>query len=342
MRDRPRERGRRRRAAGRRGVVLRVAPELERHRDGVLAPAAARPRRSPRRRSSRRARGRRRPARPRGPRRGAQRAMERVGGQVGGVQLARATARPAPRRSRVVPTRAASNRCSPSTSVHGRRAGGGQRAAARRRRSPPATTRSPSTRHRHADQVAAERAAGMAVKAPGTQAPRPIGRGEMLFEAFAVHDRLSLRPAVPAQAVTPALVEAASRACARSRSRDVEAELRRAARASALRLDGVARALVATRRRSRTTSVQGLRARLPLRRRRRAACRAALVLAVDLRVRRAERGAARAFLPRDRRAATSASTRTLEALRRSALPAQVLRSVMPGRCCRGGRRRSPG
>ena len=211
VRDHPREPDRVGAAAGRGGVVLLVAPELERHRDGVLAQqmrghggvhaAAHRHQHAPVVHRHVGATGR-----------GAERAMERVGGQIGGVQLS--GRQPAQfLRDRGRAHARGVEEVLALDQVHGRGAGGGQRAATVgvEARLHDAIA---GDHHRHADQVAAQRAPGVAVKAPGTQSAAPVGRGEMLFKAFAVHDRLSLRPAVLDAADDAELRRSDGRACA--------------------------------------------------------------------------------------------------------------------------------
>ena len=160
------------RAARSLAVVLRVRPQLERHRRGVLLheqrrhrrvdPAAHRhQRRAPDPAPARRRRGRRR-----------QRAVERVGGQVGGVELARRRRR-ARRRSRA--GRRARRRARTRLDQRdGRRAGRRHRPAAGGVEAA-AVTRSPSTRTRDADQVAAAAPPAAPSWAPGGRTPSPAG-----------------------------------------------------------------------------------------------------------------------------------------------------------------------
>ena len=128
------------------------------------------------------------------PRSGAQRAVQRVRGEIRRVQLARREpaellddrARPDPRGVEQQLT---------LDQRHDRRAGRGQRAAARGVE-PGLDDAVALDADRDADQVTADRTAGGAVMPPGKHNAAPIGRGEMLFESFAVHDRLSLGLAV--------------------------------------------------------------------------------------------------------------------------------------------------
>ena len=190
------------------GVVLRVAPQLQRHRDrrpradeqrgdGGVHAAAHRDQRA-----AGSAATRRRPRPPR-PARGA--ARPRPGRPRAACP---ARARRARRRSPRTPTRAASSSGSPSTSVTA---------------AEPAAVSAPQPvgvepgldhaiavdAHGDADQVTAERAAGVRRHARRNADAAPVGRGEMLFEALAVHERLSLGPAVDRAVGEAGLVEAA-------------------------------------------------------------------------------------------------------------------------------------
>ena len=95
VRERPRFAHGRRRAARALGVVLRVGPQLDRHRDHVVARLGAEQRHDGRvdaaAHGHERAAGHPRRA-PVGPGRGPERAVQRVGGQLGRVQLARTQA----------------------------------------------------------------------------------------------------------------------------------------------------------------------------------------------------------------------------------------------------------
>ena len=63
--------------------------------------------------------------------------------------------------------------------------------------------------HGDADQVAAERAAGGAVEAPGKHDAAPDGRGEVFTEALAIHERRVYDRRLIAQSVRPASLKSA-------------------------------------------------------------------------------------------------------------------------------------
>ena len=196
MRDRAGEPDGVGRAAGRLGVVLLVAPELHRDRDGV-APRA-------------------RPAAPATaestppliatsvrPDSGATAAVRDAAPRARcSASAARSAACSLPGESPPssaaisrVPTRAASSSSSPQTSVTA------ALPAAVSAPQPEASKRGLDDAiavhaHGDADQIPADRAPGMAVEAPGKHDAAPHGRGEVFSEALAVHGPPSLGGAV--------------------------------------------------------------------------------------------------------------------------------------------------
>ena len=307
VRDRAREPHRVGRAAGRRGVVLDVAPELQRDRDGVLArPAAPRPR-SPRRRSSRRAcaptSGTDADARS-----GAQRAVQRVGGQIGRVQLAGREPAELRRRSRACP--------------RARRPAAARRRPASRPPSPAAVS-APQPEasnagldhavavdpHRDADQIAAQRARRRRRHAPGKHDAAPIGRGEVFFEALAVHDRRvydrRLSRAVGEAGLVEAAVELRDVACGRAMS-----DGRRAGEVVALLPVLTALPSAVAARSSVMTTVSQLAPSAPRHLAGAASAGDRAAVAADAMAQRAVQRGDRGLLAADRRHETSGSTRS--------------------------------
>ena len=178
------------RAAGRLGVVLRVRPQLERDRDRLAAGPVHQQRGDGRvdatAHGDERAAGLRRE---RGTRAGRapERAMQRVRRQVRRMQLAgRQAAKLGGDLARADPRRV--EHALALHQGHGGRAGGGERAAALgvEARGVHAVA---GYAHGDADQVTASGAAGGAVEGPGKRATAPMGRGQMLGEALAIHER---------------------------------------------------------------------------------------------------------------------------------------------------------
>ncbi len=214
------------RAAGRRGVVLGVAPELQRHRDrvrtheqrgdrGVHAAAHRDQHALLVQRHAGLARGR------------PQRAVQRVRRPARPRAACPARARRAPRRSTATLTRAASRIDSPSTSVTAAEpaaVSAPQPDGVKARRDHPRALDD----HGDPDQVPADRASRGAVMAPGKHCAAPIGRGEMLFKSLAVHRPLESRTGARCeQSVRPSLSKRRSSLIAASLSKTSQTFCRR-------------------------------------------------------------------------------------------------------------------
>ena len=193
VRDRAGEPDGVRRAAGRLGVVLLVAPELDRDRDGV-APRARDQQRGDRRVDAAAHRDERAPR------------IDATAAPPDARPSARCSASEArsaacslpgespPSSSAIarVPTRAASSSSSPADQRHGRAAPAAVRSAAARGVEAGLDDAIAVHAHGDADQVPADRAPGVAVEAPGKHDAAPHGRGEVFGEALAVHGPPSL------------------------------------------------------------------------------------------------------------------------------------------------------
>jgi hypothetical protein len=190
VRDRAGDAHRVRRAAGRFRVVGGIRPQLQRDRhrvapgavdeqcgDGRVDAAAHGDQRALRRGRQRRARAHGRAERP----------VQRVGGEVGGVQLAGREAAEFGRDLARADARGVEHALAVDEQ-HGGRARRGQGAAALGVEAGRGDAVAVDP-HRHADQVAAGGAAGAPVGGAGNGPTAPHGRGQVLLEALAVHER---------------------------------------------------------------------------------------------------------------------------------------------------------